>query len=495
MLAHLTRLTQPNIFFHPASLYLLLGFFAIRGLSFWLFDHEFIQAILVVTITCIFGILYFTKREWAWLILLTEFFLGGAGHFLQFADLSLRTILTGTFVFLWLFFTIYHRSYHDLHIPHMVRWLIGAVLVYILFAAGRGLYLGHTFSAVVHDIVPFLYLLFLIPMHRLLGDSRHQAYVLRLITTFIIGSAIFALFTYMLYVSGTSVLHDTYYTWFREIAAGKITAMTPWFYRVVTPEHLLLAPLGLLIMSLLMRDERHHKMWRVLYGAIALTLALNFSRGYFLALAVGALVLLYKHRWKKWLRVTAWAAAALVGIFLIINLVASGGAQTGSDLLFGRLHSIGDPTTETSSATRLLLLKPIQTLILAAPIFGNGLGATITYVDPNLFAEITTTSFDWGYLEMWAELGMVGGLLYLTLISVTIWEAIKKIRAVSDYHDLYVGWLAGLVGLLVINLTSPALFHVFGVLYLVSFLAFVTKPPEVFHEVVTRLYRLFNRSR
>jgi O-antigen ligase len=320
---------------------------------------------------------------------------------------------------------------------------------------------------------------------------RH--YLVRLIIVFLIGSALFSLFTYILFVSGTAELQGPLYHWFRDIAVGKITEVTTYYYRIVLAENLLITPILLVISSLLMRDEKHHKMWRVLFLCGAVILALNFSRAYLLAFAVGLLFLKYKHKVLRWFIVSAWSVAMIVLIFMSILIISSKGKSFGFEIIGIRISSLIQPITETSSNIRMALLEPIETLILQHPIIGNGLGSTFTYIDPRTYTEVTTSQFDWGYLEMWAELGIGGALCLLTIVGFLIYELIKKIRSISDYHDLYVGLLGGVIALLVMNITSPALYHVLGIFFLTFIIAFASKADGLFDETVTLLYRVFNR--
>ena len=111
------------------------------------------------------------------------------------------------------------------------------------------------------------------------------------------------------------------------------------------------------------------------------------------------------------------------------------------------------------------------------------------------YETITTPHFDWGYLEMWAELGVIGALALLGLYIFTATLLIKKIKTAPDWHDFDVGLLAGIVALLVMNITLPALFHVFGILFLVFVLTVAVKQMSIFEQITIVLYRVFNKLR
>jgi O-antigen ligase len=289
-------------------------------------------------------------------------------------------------------------------------------------------------------------------------------------------------------------LHGEYYKWFRDVAMGKITDMQTGFFRIVLPEHLLIAPLALIIGSLLMRDEKHHKMWRLLICACMAIIAVNLSRAYMLGIVAAMPILAYKHKIKEWVKESAFIFLSFLIVFCGISLISTNFKSFGFELLGVRIQSFAKPQIEDSTYTRMALLKPISLMIQAHPILGNGIGSQVIFIDPIIKKMVKTPNFDWGYLEMWAELGIIGTALYVSIIFIILFELIKKIRMVSDWHDFYVGILAASVCLLVINFTAPALFHVCGVLFFVFVSAYILKPLTIFEYTINILYRIFNKG-
>ena len=184
----------------------------------------------------------------------------------------------------------------------------------------------------------------------------------------------------------------------------------------------------------------------------------------------------------------------IILIFFSINIISSMGTSLGLEIMGARIESFVQPEVEVSTNTRVAKLTPIWHMIKENPIFGNGIGANISYLNPYTNTQMTTRHFDWGYLEMWAELGILGSLILIGLVLLILYELNKKIRSISDFHDFYVGLFAGIISLLIINITSPALFHIFGIFYLVFVMAFVSKGVGIFDEVLGLLYRVFNRK-
>jgi len=210
-------------------------------------------------------------------------------------------------------------------------------------------------------------------------------------------------------------------------------------------------------------------------------------------LGVGLLVLKYKHKWTRWLRGTLGIILLIVVIFSGIHFMASGGQSMGLELFGIRLKSFTQPQIEISTDTRMMILPYIMQIIRQHPIWGVGLGATITFINSNTYESLTTLHFDWGYLEMWTELGLPGSILLVFLYGLVAFMLIKKIKAIPEWHDFDVGLLAGIVSLLIMNITIASLFHVFGILFLIFTLTIATKYTAIFDRTTAVLYQIFNR--
>jgi len=490
-------LTSHSIFFSRQTWYLLALFFIIRLTSYLLMPHLILQGILVFCLLILLGILYFKNPAWAMLLVITEILLGGSGQYFQMADLSLRTLFIVFFFFLWL---SYNWGQETLklrlrQLPATLSLILFLLSITLLVSVIIAIKNGHPMTAIIQDIIPFAFLVLLYPAGHLLSDTKNQEYLIRLLAVFIIGSAIFSTFTFIMFSTGNSALQDHFYLWYRWINAGKITDLGNHFFRVVESTHLLITPIILLITSLLMRDERHNKMWRIFRWLAILILVLNFSRGYFLALLVGLLVLKYKHKFKKWFVESFKTCFWIIFIFTAISLITSGGKTMGWEQLGVRIQSLVKPTIEISAATRMMKLPIIWHQIINNPVVGYGLGSTIIFYNSLTSITETTAHYDWGYLEMWSELGLAGSLMLLIIYSYVIYLLIKKIKTIPDWHDFDVGLLAGLVALLVTNITVATLFHVFGIFFLVFALSIALKYTTIFEQTTALLYRMFNRLR
>lgn len=488
-------LTNKSIFFNRQTLFLFLTYFAVRLLSFGMAGHNFLQNILIFIILIVFGALYYKNQDWALYLILGELFLGGAGHFFEFFGLSLRTILFIVFITLWFIEMIKNKKINILDFSNKTYSFLTIFGIFLFFSAIIGISNHNGIKPVIQDLIPYSFFVLILPFSQLFEKKENQEYLIRLLTVFLTGSAFFSLFTFTLFSSGIEHLQSPYYKWFRDVAMGKITDMGDGFFRIVTPEHLLSVPVIILLASLLMRKEKHHKMWWAVLILSLLILILDFSRIYLLALGLGLLVLKCKHNWKNWLFINFSVFLIIIGLFCSINTIASRGKSAGLDLFLGRVRSLSQPESEVSSLTRMTLLTPIINMIKAHPITGSGIGSKVIFIDPISNKLIKTSHFDWGYLELWAELGLFGVISFLSIIFYTILILIKKIRLTPDFHDFYVGLLAGIITLMTMNLTSPVLFHPLGIIYLVFVIIIISKSQSLLDTVIALLYRTFRRLR
>jgi O-antigen ligase len=270
----------------------------------------------------------------------------------------------------------------------------------------------------------------------------------------IISNLFFVLFTFIIFSGNWVYLQGDYYHWFRDVALGKITDMGNNFYRVVLNEHLLLIPILLSGIYQTIKTSSKKITWFFVLPLLVI-LSLNLTRIYFLAMIIGLLFLFTKNNWKKWIIYSVAACLTIFISFTILHLSASRGQSLGWEFFGIRIQSITQPTIEDSSLSRMLILPQAIAKINNRPLLGNGIGDEITVYSPILKQQITTSQFDWGWLEIIAEMGILGLLAWLYFI-------VKIFLRKPPQH-----LTAGLISLLIINLTSPALFHVFGIIFLI----------------------------
>jgi O-antigen ligase len=118
---------------------------------------------------------------------------------------------------------------------------------------------------------------------------------------------------------------------------------------------------------------------------------------------------------------------------------------------------------EPAAAARSAQAGPLWTTVKAHPILGNGFGTTVTYraVDPRRAsesAEVTTDTFELGWLDTWLDIGLVGVLALLWWLR-RLWKsgmAVARQSAVGAITVLAVAMLA------VVHIFTPYLNHPLG---------------------------------
>ncbi len=444
--------------------YFLLLYLAIRLFSFFfgpatpLQPQNWLNTGLALAVLVVTAYLLLKKDIRGWYVVAGEIVLGGAGGFLSVGPLSLRTSLLFTSLSIFAF----QNRQKFFSSPIKIRRLFGIkqlVIFLLLLAAGisavNGFINGHPLAQIFSDFVPYLFLLYFYPLRALVTSehaTKFYSFAWNTLTAAIIGNAVFVCFTLFGFSSGLFHMQDAYYHWFRDVALGKITDLGFHFYRLVLNEHLLLIPvLLLLLFKVIKKNDRY---LNILICANILILSLNLTRIYMVALAIGALMLFSKTNWKRWLAYSAGTAITFVLFFSSVHFIARQGKSFGWELFGLRLQSIVTPQIEDSSLSRVLLLPKIWEKIQTHPWRGQGLGDSIAVFSPTLQKDVVTTHFDWGYLEIWAEMGLAGLLAWI----IFLYFAFKSAK--KSQH------LPMLAALLVINITSPALFHVMGIMVL-----------------------------
>ena len=435
------------------TLILTTGFFALRILSFYTYQLPKLQAIIGIILLLGFTYLFFKNTTHAWYQLLAELILGGTGLTIEIFGLSLRLLLLTTFMILW----IIKLPRKDVAMQRLYRrpLLIISILVTTILTIGtiNGLISGNAFRAVIQDLIPFSYLLLIIPGYHIIKKENARTFYKSLALSFIISTAIFTLFNLILFSSQLAIIHQPYYNFLRDVLAAKITHIGFDFWRIVFPEHLLLLPAILFTTGHAIKNKltKYHTL---LLTLLTFTLAINLSRGIILALIAGLGILAYKNNWKQWLKGTALTIILFISTFTLAHILTSKGTSPGWEHFGVRFASIATPDIEVSANTRKILLKPIFEQIQTRPIIGHGLGSSITFYNPVLEQMETSRHYDWGYFELWAELGLVGLLTILSLISLLAYHLLKHKKTTA---------LAIVLSLCVFTVVGPGLSHVFGI--------------------------------
>jgi len=424
--------------------------------------------------------IYFSliKIEYGFLFLIFEFLIGHEGHLFELAGLSLRLALFLVVMLIWFIQKIIDKKQRRFFAqfvksPDLVMFLIFFFVIILGLLQGM---IAHDPILAIKDFINYSYLFLIFPLIDIFKKQDFVKNIFKMSQASVIGLSILTIIVFILFVTNLTQVHDQFYWWWRSIVVGKATDTGTGFFRIVSSAHLLILPLFLIFLSFLIENRKRfkHKYKKYLiYLSIgaSLMLLINFSRAYFLGILIGLIFLLKGIDWRRWLIFSCLIIFILIAEFgLLFGMVSGGAALQGLGFFKDRINTILSPDQEISSLTRMTILPVLINMIKESPIFGQGLGATVEYTDLSTGQDKTTFHLDWGYLEIWVELGLFGLIAYaLVLLSIFYqgWQTIKKLKRHVFEKRLVIGLLAGLASLIIASLTGPFLFHPIGIFYLV----------------------------
>lgn len=232
-----------------------------------------------------------------------------------------------------------------------------------------------------------------------------------------------------------------------------------------------------LLLHYLLKDERLPFISKPL---IALLLVMGFAgavfsqtRGAWLAIAVGILVVAIFHRQNLLKAAGNIAAVAIIGFALTLALISIGGQQQAAQQ-FGeiteRVVSAVD-ISEGSSASRIEIWKSSVEMIAVRPLAGYGPDQMYLWspafktlkkaqIEKNTIPDRTHNEF----LQVAVNSGFLGLLVFLWIVSALVLIGARAIKANGDLKSpaigitaALVGYIAqGLFGVAIIGLTAPA---------------------------------------
>lgn len=443
----------------------LLAFFLVRIASFVGKEN-----ILMPTITAGFWLAAFfltiKKPGWGGLVFGLEIFLNGGGEYSSLSGISVRTILFVLVMAVFLFETIKEKHLKNLILENKrLLFVLSIFSVFSIVGMLNGLWQNNGWRAVIGDFIPYSYVWLALPARGWIAREDFKNKMLAAFSAFLIGSLIFSLFTFALFSTGAQLLHGEFYKWFRDFSMGKITDLGQGFFRVVLPEHLLVALAFPAIMFY--SSKKASAKFFLAVPSLAL-LAVNFSRAYFIGILCGLAVLFPWFKTRAWLKNFAFVLIVYIFSFCAIFFIASRGHSFGLDVIGFRAKTYVAPKEETSTATRMMLLPVIWEKIKEKPMFGHGLGSSVEFFNFITKEKAITRQFDWGFLEMWAELGFFGVLFFSASIFAMISRSFSDLKNSNKTKFVFA---ASLAVLFFLNLTVPAFFHPFGIVLIAFALA------------------------
>jgi O-antigen ligase len=209
-------------------------------------------------------------------------------------------------------------------------------------------------------------------------------------------------------------------------------------------------------------------------GLNIVSLLLTFERTFWVATAVGVMLVALRSGRVRRARALMWIAVSAAAGLLTLSAVSPGTLSTAEQ----RLFSIGQYQTDNSVRYRTVESRYVIAKIRERPLLGWGLADTIHWGQP--WTQTHPADEDYthvGYLWLvWRE-GLLGGAVLLALLVLALlWPG--RAAAGGLVAGIRTGCQASLVALLITNLTFPA-FQGTQATYLMGFLVAYCAIPVV----------------
>ncbi len=473
---------------------------SVEGLSLLAFVYSGLSLPLLILAGVLTLWLSLKNLQYGIYILFGELFVGSRGRLLEEGFISLRMVVFGAVFVAWLVAGIMK---HELGIRkiktiiHNSKFLIlyMFLIAVMILAAFHGYINGHGLKNVFLDANSYLYLLIL---PAVLAGIRSREAVENIFKILAAAILIIAAKTLILFIWFTYGFAGaaTLYHWIIEREIGEITGVVGSASRIfmqsqfwaVVGVFVFLPPLNLPLfrprseqgekgkagLSPFVREGENKRgfAWFIVSAAL-LSVILSLSRSFWLGAVAGAFFFAGISIFK--LRLSLAKLASLGGIIILMVALETGGLYLLSRGASGAVSEsvasrIGNPATEAAGYARLLQLPELFQEIKEAPLLGSGFGTVVTYssflpervTKSNPEGKITSYAFEWGYLDIWLKIGLVGLIIYLLFIARIFRLGMQSVK--GKMQNL--GILSGLVALLILNITTPYLNHPLGIGYL-----------------------------
>jgi O-antigen ligase len=177
-------------------------------------------------------------------------------------------------------------------------------------------------------------------------------------------------------------------------------------------------------------------------------LVVTQGRGYWLAFALGLLVLFLIVEGRMRLAMLGWGALGLAGIAGAIFIFFGEHALLLTTGLINRVLSIGTATSrDISLIGRFIEWRSVLDDIAVNPILGYGPGVPISYFDITRSVTMTRPWIHNGYLSIWFKYGLLGLGLLLGFTVLSIRNALIVARNPRSEKTMRVGAYASVAGL------------------------------------------------
>jgi len=458
----------------------LLFFILIEELSLFGYFKPAINYLIFVLISLLTVFFTLKKLEYGLYFILGEIFIGSKGYlfYLDFPHISIRLALFIIVFSVWLLRIFQHKISLGKILKSEFSFIYFLLFLFLFWGLVCGGISKNLFSNIFFDGNGWLFFLLVFVFLSVIKNWRQITRIIQIGFAAMIVIFLKTTFLFVLFARGPIFIKTIFYRWLRITGVGEVTQITSQASRIFIQSQVYCLIFFFIILAfwLFEKPKYRQKKWRLYYPLIFVTtfpVLVSFSRSFWLGLIVGVSFFFIVLKIGKFL---TWPqfSLVLVKLFLIffVELIIVFLLVTpsqGIDIAKNRFQG-GEPAV----SNRIVELKPLFKKIARHPLIGSGFGTTVTYKprDPRTIEKYghsyTTYAFEWGYLDIWLKIGLVGLAVYLYLIFKILKSGCQLFqRLIDDKTVLIFGMTAGLTALITINITSPYLNHPLGIAYII----------------------------
>jgi len=435
----------------------------------------------------LFLILIFSleRLEYGIYFLFAELFLGSKGYLFYFdyqgVLISLRIALFLIILGVWFFKIFKEKKVKE------VKNLFGELKNYlflfliVLWGIIWAFFQKNQFQNIFFDANAWFYLLLVFPIFDTIKKKKQIENLLQIFAALVIVLFLKTFFLLWIFSHQIEIAMPSLYQWVRSFGIGEITYLGGNFYRIFLQSQIynLLAFFIFLILLLKENVFQEKKKFLSLIILSSLVILVSFSRSFWLAfIAILGLLMLYllwseKIGLKKLLKICFFLLFFLIleigFVYLFISFPPVSHPVSFASLVEKRVTT---STFEPAGKSRLNQLGPLSLAIIRHPLLGSGFGKTVTYKssDPRNLGEdlkgtYTTYAFEWGYLDLWLKIGLLGIFIYFWLLGKVLKLGFQKYQ--REGEPFLLGIFFALIALIVVHIFTPYLNHPLGFGFLI----------------------------
>jgi hypothetical protein len=436
------------------------------------------------------------RPEYGLYIAFAELFANSHGHLISYDvagfSVSLRMAVFAAVMSAWLLSVVTKRSrlsLSDARLTPFIPLLAAVILGFVVgFSQNEPL-------KAFKDGNAYFYLGYILPILSVEWDAAKKRTLLQVFAAAAAWAVIVSIGLLYVFTHFPEWMLGPVYKFIRDTRTGELTKMFGNIFRIFLQMQLsAIVMLYLLAPFALLRSLTRRQFWQLtgLFAVILSAVFISLSRSFWVGIVAGDIVLIAltaKFVWPEWTAITRAVGSVALGsvgaiLILVVIILFPLPYRVGSIAdLTGLFSERATDLSDVAISSRWNLLPPLIDEVKSSPILGSGFGEEVTFKtdDPRARAinpdgTWTTYALEWGWLEAWLKMGILGPIAYLlAFIGIVrgLWPYLY-----GEQSWIGVSLMSALAMLYATHFFSPYLNHPLGLgLLLFALPFFKPKPP------------------